>query len=162
MTRDAGLPIGGRRWGAGCTMLDYDRDGRLDLFVSNYLVLDLERVPEPGQGRDCSWKGIPVNCGPRGLPTDTNLLFRNDGDGRFRDVSAASGIAHVADRYSMTAVATDFDDDGWTDIYVAADSTAAILYRNNRDGTFSDVAVAQRRSLLRAGRGPGGHGHRRR
>ena len=158
VTRHAGLPTGGRRWGAGCTMLDYDRDGRLDLFVSNYLVLDLERVPEPGQGRDCSWKGIAVNCGPRGLPTDTNLLFRNEGDGRFRDVSVASGVARVTGRYSMTAVATDFDDDGWPDIYVAADSTAAILYRNNRDGTFTDVAVASGAAFSEQGAAQAGMG----
>ena len=141
-TGAAGLPAADVRWGSGCTFLDFDRDGRLDLFVANYLVFDLATASEPGQGVNCLWKGIPVNCGPKGLPTDTNLLFRNTGDGTFRDVSEASGISRVQNRYPMTALAADFTDDGWVDVYVASDSTAAILYRNNRDGTFTDVAVA--------------------
>jgi hypothetical protein len=141
VTAAAGVGSADVRWGSGCTFVDYDRDGRLDLFVSNYLRFDLQGTPEPGRGPNCLWKGVPVNCGPKGLPTDTNLLFRNRGDGRFEDVSAASGIARVTGRYPMTATAADLDGDGWTDIYVASDSTAAILYRNNRDGTFSDVAL---------------------
>ena len=88
-----------------------------------------------------SGKGVPVNCGPKGLPTDTNLFYRNNGNGTFSDVSAASRIAGVTGRYPMTALAADLDEDGWTDIYVASDSTAAIHYRNNRDGTFTDVAL---------------------
>jgi hypothetical protein len=142
VTKKAGLPSGGEpRWGAGCAFVDYDRDGRLDLFVANYLTFDLATAPEPGAGPNCSWKGMPVNCGPKGLPTDTNLLYRNEGGGRFTDVSKRSGIDRVTGRYPMTAIAADLDQDGWQDIYVAADSTAAILYRNNRDGTFTDVAV---------------------
>jgi hypothetical protein len=142
VTARATLPTGGPpRWGSGCTFVDYDRDGRLDLFVANYLKFDLASAPEPGTGPNCSWKGVPVNCGPKGLPTDTNLLFHNDGNGHFTDVSTRSGIDRVTGRYSMTAVAADFDQDGWTDIYVASDSTAAILYRNNHDGTFTDIAV---------------------
>jgi enediyne biosynthesis protein E4 len=138
----AGLPVTGTRWGSGCSFLDYDRDGDLDLFVANYLAFDLATAQEPGQGVNCLWKGIPVNCGPKGLPTDTNLLYRNVGDGRFEDVSEPSGIARVRNRYAMSVVAADLDDDGWVDLYVASDSTAAIHYRNNRDGTFSDVAIA--------------------
>jgi hypothetical protein len=140
-TARAGLPAAAVRWGSGCTFVDYDRDGRLDLFVANYLAFDLASAPEPGKGANCVWKGIPVNCGPKGLPTDTNLLFHNEGGGVFRDVSAVSGVARVAGRYSMTAAAADFDGDGWPDIYVACDSTASILYRNDRDGTFTDTAV---------------------
>lgn len=140
-TSTAGLVTSGTRWGSGCTFLDYDRDGRLDLFVANYLTFDLANAPEPGNGVNCTWKGVPVNCGPKGLPTDTNLLYHNDGRGHFTDVSSSSGIDKVKDRYSMTALAADFDADGWTDIYVASDSTAAILYRNNHDGTFTDIAV---------------------
>jgi hypothetical protein len=141
-TAKAGLAAKDARWGSGCAFVDYDRDGRLDLFVANYLLFDLATAPEPGKGANCVWKGIPVNCGPKGLATDTNLLFRNEGGGVFRDVSAASRIAGVTGRYSMTAAAADFDGDGWPDIYVACDSTASILYRNNRDGTFTDTAVA--------------------
>jgi hypothetical protein len=137
----AGLAANTIRWGSGCSFVDYDRDGKLDLFVANYLGFDLATAAEPGQGANCSWKGIPVNCGPKGLPFDTNLLYRNQGDGTFADVSAPSGIARVTGRYPMTAAAADLDGDGWTDIYVACDSTASILYRNNRDGTFTDVAV---------------------
>jgi hypothetical protein len=141
VTEAAGLASPDTRWGSGCSFVDYDRDGRLDLFVAHYLVLDLGTAREPGQGANCLWKGIPVNCGPKGLPTDTNRLFHNEGGGRFRDVSEASGVAAVSERYPMTAAAADFDGDGWVDIYVACDSSAAILYRNNKDGTFTDVAV---------------------
>jgi hypothetical protein len=141
VTRAAGLPIGGTRWGSGCTFVDYDRDGRVDLFIANYLKFDLPAAPEVGKGPNCVWKGVPVNCGPRGLPTDTNLLYHNAGNGKFVDVSEASGVGRVTGRYSMTAAAADFDGDGWVDIYVACDSTASILYHNNHDGTFTDTAV---------------------
>jgi hypothetical protein len=141
VTREAGLATEGVRWGSGCSFVDVDRDGLLDLFVANYLRFDLETAPEPGAGVNCTWKGIPVNCGPKGLPTDTNLLYRNTGKGRFVDVSEQSGIARVTNRYPMTAAAADFTGDGWMDIYVACDSTASILYRNNQDGTFTDIAV---------------------
>jgi enediyne biosynthesis protein E4 len=141
VTAASGLETTVPRWGAGCSFIDADRDGNLDLFVANYLRFDLERAPEPGQGPNCVWKGVPVNCGPKGLPTDTNLFYRNRGDGTFEDVSDRSGISRVEGRYPMTAVAADVDEDGWTDLYVASDSTAAILYRNNRDGTFTDIAV---------------------
>jgi hypothetical protein len=140
-TKEAGLAADGVRWGSGCSFIDIDRDGLLDLFVANYLRFDLQTAPEPGQGANCTWKGIPVNCGPKGLPTDTNLLYHNTGNGRFADVSERSGVARVTGRYPMTAAAADLTGDGWTDIYVACDSTAAILYRNNKDGTFTDVAV---------------------
>ena len=141
MTVKAGLATRGTGWGSGCAFIDYDRDGKLDLFVANYLKFDLATTPEPGKGPNCLWKGVPVNCGPKGLPTDTNLLYHNNGNGTFTDVSDASGISRVRERYAMTAVITDFNDDGWPDIYVACDSTASILYRNNNDGTFTDVAV---------------------
>jgi hypothetical protein len=140
-TRKAGLYGKETRWGSGCTFVDYDRDGKLDLFIANYLKFDLAKATEPGKGANCFWKGVPVNCGPKGLPTDTNLLYRNNGDGTFKDVSDASGIAGIKGRYSMTATTLDFNNDGWPDIYVACDSTASTLYRNNRDGTFKDVAL---------------------
>jgi len=141
VTAAAGLAASADRWGSGCTFVDIDRDGRLDLFVANYLRFDLGSAPEPGTGPNCTWKGVAVNCGPRGLPTDTNQLFHNDGGGRFSDVSEPSRIAAVTGRYSMTALAADLTGDGWPDIYVASDSTAAILYRNNHDGTFTDIAI---------------------
>ncbi len=141
VTAKAGLATKGTRWGSGCAFVDYDRDGRLDLFVANYLIFDPASVPEPGKGPNCLWKGVPVNCGPKGLPTDTNLLYHNNGDGTFKDVSQASGIAKAQNRYAMTTLVTDYDNDGWPDLYVACDSTASILYRNNGDGTFKDVAI---------------------
>ncbi len=141
VTKEAGLLHSKPEWGAGCTFTDYNRDGFLDLFVSTYLNFDPKTVPLPGATVDCNWKGIAVNCGPRGLPTGRNFLYRNNGDGTFTDVSESSGVAKVDHRYAMTAVAADFDDDGWPDIFVACDSTPSILYRNNRDGTFTDIAL---------------------
>lgn len=141
LTRKAGFPTEYVRWGSGATFVDYDRDGFLDLFVANYLKFDVETTPKPGKGNNCFWKGIPVNCGPKGLPTDTNLLYKNNGDGTFTDVSEKSGVAKVTGRYSMTAIVTDFNNDGWADIYVACDSTSSTMYRNNKDGTFTDVSL---------------------
>lgn len=141
VTARAGLDYPETRWGSGCTFIDYDGDGDLDLFVSNYLSFDPKTAPVPGKGANCLWKGIPVNCGPKGLPYARNWLYRNDGNGKFTDVSEPSGIRKVSERYPMTAVAVDFDEDGWLDIYVACDSTASILYRNNGNGTFTDVAL---------------------
>ena len=141
VTKQAGLLHPVTVWGAGCTFADFHHTGFLDLFVSTYLDFDLKKVPLPGGGEFCNWKGVPVNCGPRGLPTGRNFLYRNNGDGTFTDVSEASGIAKIEHRYAMTAVAADFDDDGWPDIYVACDSTPSIFYRNNRDGTFTDTAL---------------------
>lgn len=140
VTAQTGLGFSDTRWGSGCSFLDYDRDGDLDLFVANYLIFDLAKTPEPGKGVNCSWKGIPVNCGPKGLPFARNWFYRNDG-GKFVDVSEASGIAKVRERYPMSVTAADFDEDGWVDLYVACDSTASILYHNNHDGTFTDVAL---------------------
>ena len=141
VTKEAGLLHARPEWGAGCTFTDYNRDGFLDLFVSTYLDFDFKTIPQPGANENCMWKGLAVNCGPRGLPTGRNFLYRNNGDGTFTDVSEASGIAKVDKRYAMTAVAADFDDDGWPDIFVACDSTPGILYRNNHDGTFTDTAL---------------------
>ena len=140
VTKEAGLLHGGVRWGSGCTFLDYDRDGRLDLFVANYLRFDLDRAPRPGSSDTCEWKGIPVNCGPRGLPYGSCVLYHNDGNGRFSDVTARAGLAKL-EGYMMTPVAADFNNDGWPDLYVACDSTASLLLRNNRDGTFTDVGL---------------------
>ncbi|MDE3180540.1 MAG: CRTAC1 family protein, partial [Acidobacteriota bacterium] len=141
VTKKAGLWKDEVRWGSGCCFLDYDRDGLLDLFVANYIVLDLAKVPVPGQTGYCQWKGVPVMCGPRGLPGGSNILYHNNGDGAFTDVSKAAGILSTGPRYAITPVSYDFDNDGWPDIYVSADSEPSILFHNNHNGTFTDVGV---------------------
>ena len=141
VTRQAGLGRSDMRWGSGCTFLDYNRSGYLDLFVANYLDFDFDTVPLPGESSVCVWKGVPVVCGPRGLRRSHNLLYRNNGDGTFADVSAESGIASPRETYALTAVAADFDNDGWQDIFVAGDSSPSLLYRNNGDGTFAEEAL---------------------
>jgi hypothetical protein len=141
VTEKAGLLRAATKWGSGCTFVDYDRDGHLDLFVANYLQFDPEKIPKPGESAYCNWKGIPVNCGPRGLPPGSVELFHNNGDGTFTDVSAKSGVAKATGSYCMTSVAADFDNDGWPDIYVACDSTPSFLFKNNHDGTFSEIGL---------------------
>ncbi len=141
VTKKAGLYGDRVRWGTGCTWIDYDRDGFLDLFVCNYIEFDVDKVPMPGQTGACQWKGFPVMCGPRGLPGGMNILYHNNGDGTFTDVSEGAGILKPGPRYSLTAVSYDFDNDGWPDIYVAVDSRPSILFHNNGNGTFTDIAV---------------------
>ena len=160
VTKKAGLHADAVRYGSGCTWIDFDRDGHLDLFVATYLNTTLDKLPKPGENADCRWKGVPVNCGPRGLPTGSAQLFRNNGNGTFTDVSRQSGIAAASGAYPMTAVAADYDNDGWPDIYVACDSTPSWLFRNQRDGTFREeglergVAVSED-GLEQAGMGIG-------
>ena len=141
VTKQAGLLTPKPRWGAGCSWVDYNRDGYLDLFVSNYLEFDFEHAKKPGQDSNCQWKGVPVNCGPRGLPFASHSLYKNNRDGTFTDVSRESGISASAPGYGMTVVAADFDNDGWPDIYVACDSTPSLLFHNKHDGTFEESAL---------------------
>ena len=141
VTRSAGLWSEQQRWGAGCSFVDYNRDGHLDLFVSNYVRFSFEHAPVAGENTNCNWKGIPVECGPRGLPTGRHSLYRNNGDGTFTDVSQESGVARATQSYGMTVVAADLDEDGWPDIYVACDSTPSLLFMNNHDGTFREEGV---------------------
>jgi len=143
VTARAGLIQRGQRprWNSGCSFVDYNRDGHLDLFIANYVDVDLSELPKPGSGQYCSWKGVPVMCGPRGLPPSGNILYHNNGDGTFTDVTAKAGILKTPGHYAFSPVTGDFDNDGWPDIYVACDSTPSILYRNKRDGTFEDIAI---------------------
>jgi len=141
VTKAAGLLNDQPRWGAGCSFLDYDRDGHLDLFVSNYVRFSFEHAPVPGENVNCNWKGVPVECGPRGLPTGRHSLYHNNGDGTFTDVSQKAGIASATGCYGMTVVAADLDEDGWTDIFIACDSTPSLLFMNNHDGTFREEGV---------------------
>jgi hypothetical protein len=142
------------RWNTGCSFLDYDRDGHLDLFVANYVTFDPARAPQPGSNQYCRYFGLSTGCGPQGLPGGTNLLYRNRGDGTFEDVSDRSGISVPRGRvepsfvndqwapvgsYGLGVSSADFDNDGWPDIYVACDSVPSRFYRNNQDGTFSEI-----------------------
>ena len=140
-TAKAGLLQPGRpRWNSGCAFLDYDRDGHLDLFVANYIDFDPKTAPLP-EAAGCSYKGIQVACGPPGLQGGKNCLYRNNGDGTFTDVSQKAGMWDTVGTYGLSVTVADLDNDGWPDIYVANDSTAATFYRNQKDGTFKDEAI---------------------
>ncbi|MCW5983121.1 MAG: CRTAC1 family protein [Bryobacteraceae bacterium] len=157
VSEEAGVRGTQPRWGAGCCFLDYDRDGRLDLFVSNYVNFDPGRVPKPGESPYCRYNDIPVPCGPQGFAGGTNILYRNRGDGTFEDVSEGAGVLNPRGlaapvfigqawrpigSYGMGVAAADFDNDGWPDIYVACDTAPSLLYRNNHDGTFEESGVS--------------------
>jgi hypothetical protein len=137
----AGVAGTGKEWGTGCAFVDYDRDGKLDLAVANYVHFDIRNVPAPGQGPGCLWQGTPVMCGPRGLPSAPNSLYHNLGNGKFEDVSEKSGFTKTSGHYCFSVSTLDYDEDGWPDIYLACDSTPSILYHNNHDGTLTDVAA---------------------
>jgi enediyne biosynthesis protein E4 len=139
VSMESGTAGSGKEWGTGCAFSDYDRDGRLDLFIANYVHFDIATTPAPGAEAGCMWKGTPVMCGPRGLPGAPNILFHNEGGGRFKDVSVRSSIQKTEAHYCFSATTLDYNEDGWPDIFVACDSTPSILYRNNHDGTFNDV-----------------------
>jgi hypothetical protein len=136
----SGKSNGPARWGSGAAFVDYDKDGDLDLFVANYIDLDLKTAPTPETG-PCLYKGVMVACGPPGLEGGKNILYRNEGNGAFTDVSDKAGILKTYGTYGLGVVAADFDNDSWPDIYVANDSAPAALYHNNRDGTFTDIGV---------------------
>ena len=138
VTREAGLLNPQPRFGSGGAFLDYDRDGRLDLFVANYVTFDMDSVPRAGQSNSCSEN---LFCGPRGLPYGRHSLYHNNGDGTFTEVTERAGIGKTPGGYGLTAVAADFDNDGWPDIYLACDSTPSLMFRNNHDGTFTEQGI---------------------
>ena len=154
----AGVAGTGKAWGSGCAFVDYDRDGFLDLIVGNYVDFDVSTAPAPGARASCMWKGAPVMCGPRGLPAAKNILYRNRRNGTFEDVTTRAHIDRADGHYALGISTLDFDDDGWPDIYVACDSTASILYHNNRNGTFTDVAVTAGAAFNEDGRAQAGMG----
>jgi len=157
-TAEAGLPASGVRWSTGCAFFDYDRDGRLDLAVANYIRFDPSRIPKPGENQYCVYKGMPVMCGPRGLPGGVNMLYHNMGGGRFADVSAQSGFDKPAGYYAFSVLTGDYDNDGRPDVYIACDSTPSILLHNNGDGTFSDIGVVSGAALNEDGQEQAGMG----
>jgi hypothetical protein len=131
--------VGDPRWSAGAAFVDYDNDGYVDLFVSNYVAFDFNKLPEFGKSKLCQYKGVPVQCGPRGLPGDGDTLYHNNGDGTFTDVTKKAGVTDPEGYYGMGVICSDFDQDGLIDIYVANDSTPNFYYHNNGDGTFKDL-----------------------
>src|SRR5436853_459895 len=138
VTKTAGVSDG--RWSAGAAFVDYDNDGKLDLFVANYVEYDLNHLPEFGKDKTCLYKGIAVQCGPRGMKGSGDSLFHNNGDGTFTEVSKKAGVSDPHGFFGMGVYCSDFDDDGLVDIYVANDSTPNFLYHNNGDGTFKDIS----------------------
>jgi hypothetical protein len=159
VTAQSGLGSSVIRFGSGCTFVDYNRDGWLDLFVSNYADIDLAHAAKPSLDRpNCNYEGVPVNCGPSGLPLPTHSLYRNNRDGTFTDVSRESGVAALRGSYGLTAVAFDADEDGWPDIFIACDSTPSLLLMNNRDGTFREEALLRGVALSESGQEMAGMG----
>jgi hypothetical protein len=157
VTEKAGVGTNGKRWNTGCAFVDYDRDGHLDLFVANYIDLDLATAPLPESG-PCVYKGVLVACGPPGLIGGKNILFHNNGDGTFSDVSERAGILQANGTFGLGVLTADFNNDGWPDIYVANDSTASALYQNKKNGTFSDVAMEAGCALSADGKPQAGMG----
>ena len=157
VTAKAGLAQKTTRWNTGCAFVDYDRDGHLDLFVANYIDLDLKTAPVPESG-PCLYKGIMVACGPPGLNGGKDILYHNNGDGTFTDVSEQSGVTKTASTYGLGVLTADFDEDGWPDIYVADDSTASALFHNLKNGRFEDIAIAAGAALSPDGKPQAGMG----
>jgi hypothetical protein len=158
VTESAGLGSDSVRWDTGCSFFDYDRDGKLDLVITGYVDFDASKIPAPGSGGYCQWKGLPVMCGPRGLPAGRNFLFHNDGQGKFTDLSVASGIGKATGCYAFTALSSDFDNDGYPDLYIACDSRPSLLYHNLKNGTFEEIGIASGAALNDAGQEQAGMG----
>ena len=159
VSKKAGIYNQRVRWATGATWLDYDRDGWLDLFVANFLEFDLEKVPPAGvEYPNCMYKGFMSLCGPHGIPGGSNILYHNNGDGTFTDVSETAGILKPGPHNSISAVSYDFDNDGWPDIYVSVDSMPSLMFRNNHDGTFTDIGVDTGTALSGEGREQAGMG----
>jgi hypothetical protein len=157
VSEKAGVAGKKTRWGTGCAFVDYDRDGRLDLFVANYIDLDLTTAPVPESG-PCLYKSVMVACGPPGLNGGKNILYHNNGDVTFTDVSEAAGITRASGTYGLGVLVADFDNDGWPDIYVANDSTASALYQNKKNGKFEDIAIEAGCALSADGKPQAGMG----
>ena len=139
ITEKAGVRGGG--FSTGAAWADYDRDGHVDLFVSRYVHVDLDNLPEFGKGKFCRFKGVLVQCGPWGLPGESDLLYHNRGDGTFEEVSVRAGVHDSQGRFGLGVVWGDYDNDGWPDLFVANDAGPNYLYHNNHNGTFTDVAL---------------------
>lgn len=156
VTQKAGVAGGG--WSAGCGFSDYDRDGHLDLFVSRYVKIDLDHLPEFGKGKTCEYRGVAVQCGPRGLPGEGDMLFHNDGNGHFTEVGAKAGVSDPKGYFGLGVAWFDANGDGWPDLFVADDSTPSLLYLNQKDGTFKEAAFPMGVAVSEDGSEQGGMG----
>ena len=157
-TSERGLSGFADRWSTGCSFLDYDRDGDIDLFVAHYVDFDPESTPLPGEAPQCEWKGAPIPCGPRGLAAESMALFANEANGEFRDVTKEAGVETPRRYHGLGVLAADLDGDGWTDVFVACDSTANLLFRNSGDGTFEETGLLSGAAYNEDGREQAGMG----
>src|SRR3984957_18478753 len=139
VTKQVGLG-GDSGWATGAAFGDYDNDGYDDLFVSHYVDLKLDNLPEFGSLKTCLYHGIAVQCGPRGLKGAPDKLYHNNGDGTFTDVSKQAGVDDPENRFGLTAMWEDFDNDGRLDLFVTNDGQPNYLYHNDGQGHFTDVA----------------------
>lgn len=155
VTEARGVAAGG--WSAGCGFADYDRDGDLDLFVSRYVEVDMNDLPEFGKGKSCLFRGVAVQCGPRGLPGTPDLLYRNDGD-KFTEVGKAAGVDDPDGYFGLGVAFFDATGDGWLDLFVANDATPNFLYVNQKDGTFVEDAFPLGVAVSEDGAEQGGMG----
>jgi enediyne biosynthesis protein E4 len=158
VSAQAGVAGSGKAWGTGCAFIDYNRDGKLDLMVANYVDFDPATAQAPGSDSNCIWKGTPVMCGPRGLVGAENILYENLGGGKFKDVTKAAHIDRTNGKFCFSVATLDYDDDGWPDMFVACDSQPSILYHNNHDGTFTDEALTAGVAFNEDGREQAGMG----
>jgi hypothetical protein len=156
VTDKAGVRGGG--FSTGAAWADYDRDGNVDLFVSRYVHVDINNLPAFGSTKFCQFKGAPVQCGPWGMEGETDLLYHNRGDGTFEEVSKKAGVDDPEKYYGLGATWSDYDNDGWPDLFVADDATPNHLYHNNRDGTFTDEAMVEGIALNSEGQALGSMG----
>ena len=157
VTEKAGLKVGG--FSTGAAWADYDRDGLVDLFVPRYVSIDIEHLPEFGSSdKFCRYRGVMVQCGPGGLPGESDFLFKNRGDGTFEDVSKKAGVDDPGHYYGMQALWADYDNDGWPDLYVPNDGKPNYLYHNKHDGTFEDVGLLSGTALSLDGKEQGSMG----
>jgi enediyne biosynthesis protein E4 len=157
VTDKAGLRVGG--FSTGAAWADYDRDGLVDLFVPRYVHVDMNNLPEFGSDdKFCRYRGVMVQCGPGGLPGESDFLFRNRGDGTFEDVSKKAGVDDPDHYFGMQAVWADYDNDGWPDLYVPNDGKPNYLYHNKHDGTFEDIGLLSGTALSLDGKEQGSMG----